>query len=129
MSTIEVAKKLVSLCREGKNDEAISTLYADDVVSIEAAPGTAQMPREMNGIEALRAKAKWFFDNHEIHGGEVYGPYPHDNRFIVLFTFDVTPKVGPNAGHRITMEEAGLYTVEDDKIVHEEFFYMTGEEC
>ena len=33
MSTQEVALKLVDLCRQGRNMEAIQQLYADDVVS------------------------------------------------------------------------------------------------
>jgi len=35
MTTQEVADKLVQLCREGKNDQAIEELYADNVVSRE----------------------------------------------------------------------------------------------
>ena len=38
-------------------------------------------------------------------------------------TFDVTPKVGPTAGERQTMEEVCLYTVKDDKVSRAEFFY------
>ena len=36
MNTLEIGKKLVELCREGKNEEAVNTLLADDVVSVEA---------------------------------------------------------------------------------------------
>lgn len=39
---------------------------------------------------------------------------------MVRFTFDVTIKAN---GHRMTMDEMGLYTVADGKIVREEFFY------
>ncbi len=35
-TTAEVASKLVTLCKEGKNAEAISSLYAPNVVSVEA---------------------------------------------------------------------------------------------
>jgi len=61
--------------------------------------------------------------NHEVHGGTASGPFPHDDRFIVVFDFDITPKVGPAAGQRITMQEAGLYTVKDGKVTREEFFH------
>ena len=40
--------------------------------------------------------------------------------------YDVTAKVGPRAGQRMKMEEAGLYTVKNGKIVQEEFFYSMG---
>jgi len=33
------------------------------------------------------------------------------------------------AGKRFTMDEAGLYTVKDGKIVHEEFFYHMASDC
>lgn len=35
MNTQEVADKLVQLCREGKHEQAIDELYADNVVSKE----------------------------------------------------------------------------------------------
>ena len=37
MTTLEVGKKLVELCKQGKNQEAMDTLYAPDIVSVEAA--------------------------------------------------------------------------------------------
>jgi hypothetical protein len=121
-STVEVGKKLVELCRAGKNLDAVNTLYAADVVSSEVF-GDEHMPRVMNGIDAIRKKNQWWFDNHTIHGGEVQGPYPNGDRFIVRMTIDCTPKVGPMANQRMTFEEAALYTVKDGKIAAEEFFY------
>jgi hypothetical protein len=41
-------------------------------------------------------------------------------QFAVHFTFDVTPKA---TGHRTTLEEVGVYTVKDSKIIREQFFY------
>ena len=52
------------------------------------------------------------------------GPWPHDNRFIVGFQIDVTNKP---SGRRMYLDEVGLYTVENGKIVREEFFYHLGE--
>jgi hypothetical protein len=36
MNTFEIGQKMVELCRQGKNDEAIKTLFSDDIVSVEA---------------------------------------------------------------------------------------------
>ncbi|MEM0915599.1 MAG: nuclear transport factor 2 family protein [Planctomycetota bacterium] len=119
---LDVAKQLVALCREGKNAEAIQTLYADDIVSVEVM-GDEEMPKEMHGLDAVLGKTRWWMDNHEVHAGETFGPFPHGDRFIVHFKYDVTPKIGPMAGQRITMQEAALYTAKDGKIVREEFFY------
>ena len=120
--TMEVGRKLVELCNQGKNLEAIDTLYSKDVVSIEVR-GDEKMPARMQGIDAIRGKNQWWLDNHQVHGGETKGPFPHGERFIAYMKYDVTPKVGPFAGKRMQFEEAGLYTVRDGKVVQEEFFY------
>lgn len=54
MNTLEIANKLVELCRQGKNKDA-KALYASDAVSVEAgAPPGAQ--REAVGLAAIQAK-------------------------------------------------------------------------
>ncbi|GER18170.1 SnoaL-like domain protein [compost metagenome] len=118
MNTQEIAAKLVALCKAGTFDEA-QALYAPEAVSVEASapPG---MSRESVGLSAIRAKGEWWVANHEVHSFQVAGPWPHDDRFIVGFRFDVTMKP---TGQRFTMEEMALYTVKDGKIVREEFFY------
>jgi ketosteroid isomerase-like protein len=122
MNTLEIGKKLVELCREGKNEEAVNTLLADDVVSVEAGgpPGTDPMTK---GIEGVRGKGVWWRENHDIHSAKVEGPWPNGDKFIVRFTYDVTFKP---QNMRFTMEEAALYTVANGKIVKEEFFYHMG---
>jgi hypothetical protein len=126
MDALAVGKKLVELCKQGKNLEAVEALYASDVVSQEV-HGTPDFPARMTGIDACRKKNQWWIDNHTIHAAEVKGPYPHGDRFIVWMRYDVTSKVGPYAGKRMAVEEAGLYTVKNGKIVQEEFFYdMSG---
>lgn len=119
MTTIEIANRLVELCRQGRNDEALNTLYAADAVSVEAMPMQG-MDREQKGLEAIRRKGEWWVANHEVHKSSVTGPWPHGDRFIVGFAWEVTHKP---SGQRIAMDEAALYTVRDGKIVREEFFY------
>ena len=121
-STYEVGKRLVELCNQKKNLQAVDELYAPDVVSVET-HSMPEMPARMEGIDAIRRKNQWWFDNHEIHNSTARGPWPHGDRFIVLFGIDVTAKQGPMAGKRMQAEEAGLYTVKNGKVVQEEFFY------
>jgi ketosteroid isomerase-like protein len=123
--TMTVGKKLVELCRQGKIPEVLDTLYSPKIVSIEAMSGP-DMPARMEGIEAIKGKNNWWLTNHEVHKTEVEGPWPHGDRFIVRFKFDVTSKAGPMAGKRMTLDETGLYTVKDGKITQEEFFYDMG---
>src|SRR5690242_15002268 len=122
MTSLEIAKRYVALCKEGKFDECIDALFAPGAVSVEAAaqPGT---DRTSKGTEAIHAKSKWWADNHTVHKAEVSGPYPHDNRFAVRFVFDFTHKP---TNKRTTMDEVGLFTVENGKITREEFFYTQG---
>jgi hypothetical protein len=124
-STYEVGKKLVDLCNQGKAMEAVTTLYANNIVSIEAM-ANPQMPQRMEGLAAVKGKAEWWEKNHEVHSGKAVGPWPHGDRFIVHFNYDVTAKAGPMAGKRMTLDEGALYTVKDGKIVQEEFFYHMG---
>ena len=49
MNALEVGKKLVDLCKQGKNEEAIEALYSPDVVSVEAGAPPGQSP-ETKGI-------------------------------------------------------------------------------
>jgi SnoaL-like domain len=123
--TIDVGKRLVELCRQGKNGEAIDTLYSPSIVSIEA-QANPPSPARMDGLAAVKGKHDWWVKNHEVHRAEVGGPWPHGDRFIVRFLLDVTPKTGPMAGKQITLDESALYTVKDGKIVQEEFFYDMG---
>ncbi len=124
-STMEVAKTLVEHCKKGKFMDAINATYSPKIVSVEPMAGP-DMPAKMEGIAAIKGKTEWWEKNHEVHSAKVEGPWPHGDRFIVRFILDVTPKAGPMAGKRMTLDETGLYTVKDGKIVHEEFFYHMG---
>src|ERR1041384_6106453 len=91
MDTLQVGRKLVELCKQGKNQEVMETLFAPDIVSVEA----REMPglgREARGREAVAAKGKWWSDNHTVHSATCDGPWPNGDRFIVRFTYDVTNK-------------------------------------
>jgi hypothetical protein len=122
MDTKQVGEKLVSLCSKGKNMEAIDSLYDKSIVSVEA-HGSPEMPAEMRGIDKIRGKNQWWNENNEVHSAKVEGPFPHNDRFAVKFQWDVTPKAGPGKGKRMQMNEIGIYTVKNGKIVREEFFY------
>ena len=122
-NTAEVAEELVSLCRAGRNADAIKNLYSPDIVSVESM-GNDVMPREMKGIEAIFAKNKWWSENNTVHSAIVEGPFVTEgDKFAVYYNFDVTSK---QTGQRNQMEEMALYTVKDGKVVREQFFYRTG---
>ena len=119
MTTQEVANKLVQLCSAAKFLEAAEALYSPDIVSMEpgAPPGQS---RESRGIDAVKAKGKWWVDNHEVHSSKVEGPIVAGPHFAVTFKLDATFKP---QNRRFQMEEVAIYKVVDGKIVYEEFFY------
>ncbi len=123
MSAKEVGEKMVAFCKKGANLDSINTLYHDEVESIEAAEAPG-MERHTKGIDGVRKKNQWWMDNHEVHESEIEGPFPHgDDRFCVIFRYDVTHKP---SSERWKMEEVGLFTLKDDKVIKEEFFYAMG---
>jgi len=119
MTTTEIAKAFTALCSEGKFEEAGHAYWSDGIVSCEAMDGPMA---QVSGREAVDAKGAWWYANHEIHSVKVEGPYVHGDQFTVRFTMDVTPK----SGSRMSMDEVGLYSVQEGKIVEERFFYGSG---
>ncbi|AWX44568.1 hypothetical protein HME9304_01571 [Flagellimonas maritima] len=116
MTTQEVADKLVSLCREGKYNEAYG-LYAKDAVSLEM-PGVPNEKTE--GLDnILKGFEQWANNIQEAHGGTVGEPVVMGNHFVVPMTSDVTFK----QGGRVNMEELSMYQVENGKIKKAQFFY------
>jgi hypothetical protein len=119
MTALEIGNQYVALCKDGKYEECIDALFSKDALSVEAmAPPGGD--RAVKGVDAIHAKGKWWTDNHIVHKAEVMGPYPHGDRFAVRFVFDVTDKPSQQ---RMTMDEIALFTLENDKITREEFFY------
>lgn len=138
--SMKIGKRLVELCQQGENRKAIEELYADTVNVIEAMspkdiPGFDDMPESAKKAHAYGPTSKaqllkgsdWFFENNEIHGGEVKGPYPLGDEFACFMSIDMTPKEGPMAGQRMDMSECCVYKVKNGKIVESRFYY--GMDC
>ena len=117
MNTQQVADRLVALCREGKNIDAINELYDDNIVSHEVKGSPMELTE---GKDAVRGKSEyWHSTVEEIHSGEVSDPIVIGNFFTVSMDMDVTYK----ESGRMRMQEIAVYEVKDGKIVAEQFFY------
>src|SRR4051794_4347718 len=115
MSLQTIAQTFVELCNQGKNFDVMREMYARDVVSVE------RDGQETAGQPAVIHKSEVWQANNMIHSEKLRGPFFNGpNQFAVHFTFDVTPKA---TGRQVTLEEVGVYTVEDGKITREQFFY------
>ncbi|MEO0939660.1 MAG: nuclear transport factor 2 family protein [Pseudomonadota bacterium] len=124
MTLEEIANALAKACRTGGERKALEELYADDAVSVEALD--QGMGREAPGKAAISGKHDWWDENFEVHEAETLGPFPHPatgdvpDRFALVFRLSATFKP---TGEKSDMEEVGVYTVANGKIVREEFFY------
>ena len=123
MDAMQIGQKMVAMVNAGRETEAefVSQYYAENIVSIEG-QGSDEMPARIEGIDAIRDKHAWWYDNNEVHSTVTEGPYigHRDDQFIARFIMDMTP----TGGERMRMIEVGLFTVKDDKIIQEEYLYL-----
>jgi ketosteroid isomerase-like protein len=116
-STTEVAHRLIELCRQGKNMDAVHELYADNILSLEP---KGSMNEQAEGKEAVIAKETGFFTMvEEVHSSELSDALVAENFFSVTMKMDMTVK----GMGRTRMDEVCVYEVKDGKIVFEEFFF------
>ena len=120
----DIANTLVELCRSGRAIEAVETYYSESVVSFEGR-GTMGNAADI-GKEAVLAKNKWFYDNHQIHNYTALGPFSPEqgSLFTVYFDIDITQNW---SNERIQMKEVALYKVDQGEIVEETFMFQLDE--
>ena len=113
-TTHEIAARFHALAQQEKWFEIQDECFADDVRSVEpAGPETC-------GKKAAHEKGEAWARANDIHSSGVEGPYVHGDRFVVRFTIDLTQR---DTGQRMQLDEVGLYTLKNGKIVEERFFY------
>lgn len=118
MTTQEVADRLVNLCREGKHEQVVQELYAPNIVSIEPEGAPNQI---VEGLEAIIAKGKQFDSRIEkVNSSFISDPVVAENFFSCSMLMNVNMKGVPVP---VDMHEVCVYTVNNGKIVQEQFFY------
>jgi hypothetical protein len=118
-TALEVGKSLIDLVRAGRGDDVEKKWWAPTVVSVEG----MGVSMEWRGQKSARQKNATWEADHVVHGIEVEGPFVGATGFAVRFKIDVETK---STKQREKMEEVGVYTVTDGKIVREEFMYKVG---
>lgn len=119
MSLQAIASRLAAHCRKGDWAAAQKELYSQDAVSIEqeASPAFA---KEIQGLDAIRKKGDAFNAMVEqVHSIQVGEPIFAGDAFAFTISMDLTMK----GKGRTTMAEICVYTVENDKITSEQFFF------
>ena len=107
----EIGESLVALFNAGKSDEAESTWYHRKIESIEE-DGTV-----FEGAKGVAEKGAWWKSTFTVLSMQATGPYVSSTGFTVVYD----GRVRSADGTEIAIREAGVYTVEDGRIVREEF--------
>ncbi len=120
MTTQEVANKLIQLCRQGKNADAINELYADNIISIE--PKGSMQERTEGKANVLAKTATWLGMVETFHSSSISDPIVTPDFFSCSMETDTTMK----GMGRMQLKEICVFQVENGKIVFEQFFYKLG---
>lgn len=115
----QIGRDLVRLFNQGLFSQIEDKYWSPKVVSIEGGP----VALAWNGRKAVEQKNQGWYAKHVIHGAAAEGPFIGATGFAVRFRIEVEVK---DTGARHTMEEVGAYTVQNGKIVREEFMYAQG---
>lgn len=117
-SAAEIGAAVVAHLNSGAHDDTPlwNRHWSKDFASIEG----MGVNLAWYGREAVREKCQSWMDEHIVHGCRAEGPFVGSTGFCVHITMDVEER---KTGNRRTMREVGVYTVQDGKVVREEFMY------
>jgi len=116
----EIGQSLVSMFNRGQFAEIEEKWWNPrEIASVEG----VGVSMAWTGKPAVDAKNKGWMEDHIIHGASAEGPFVGATGFAVRFRMDVETR---SSGVRQVMDEVGVYTVKNGKIVREEFMYSTG---
>ncbi|WP_299954124.1 nuclear transport factor 2 family protein [uncultured Roseobacter sp.] len=119
---VKLGREFVQAMQDRRGISHVEDIYAENAESIEAVVPPGRDVRIAKGRGAIKAKREDWLAKHEIHKLDVDGPYAHPpNRFGVRYEVEVTQKV---TGRRMNLREIAIYSVEEGKIVREEFFML-----
>lgn len=110
----EIGASLVDMFNRGLLHEIEQLWWSPAITSIEG------MGQAWDGKAAVDGKNQWWLQTNRMLSGRAEGPYVGATGFAVKFHLEVEEIA---TGNRIVMDEVGVYTVKDGKIVQEEFMY------
>jgi ketosteroid isomerase-like protein len=116
MTYLERAQTIYKMIGEGKMLEAFEQFYHEDVVMIEAT-GEKREGKDTN----REFEKNWAAGIQEMHGGGAKAITSNEEAGVTMVEAwsDMTFK----DGNRMKMEEVAVQKWEDDKIIHERFYY------
>jgi hypothetical protein len=112
----EIGREVVEGFNAGRPDHDLwNRWWSPRAVSVEG--GRTSMA--WNGRKGMDLKMAWWTENFTVHSGRAEGPFVGATGFSVKYRIDFEEKA---TGKREVMDEIGVYTVQDGKIVREEFY-------
>lgn len=119
---VQLGHEFVQAMRNRRGIAHIDEVYAENAQSVEAVVPPGRDVRVAKGRPAIKGKREDWVANNDIISLDADGPYVHPpNRFAIRFQAEVTQKT---TARQMTLSEIAVYTVEDGKIVREEFFML-----
>jgi hypothetical protein len=113
----EIGRAVVAAINAGRPDREIwDKFWSSGAVSVEG----EGMEMAWKGRKGIESKSDWWYANNKLHGASAEGPFVGAQGFAIKFKMDVEEL---NTGMRRVSEEVGVYTVNNGKIVREEFMY------
>lgn len=111
----DLAKAVFDHLNSGADsDQPLWDAHYDPNFSSVEADGTTH-----TGLEEVKGKHEWWYGAHTVHAFKATDYYMGPNGFSIRMEMDVEPKDG--SWPRMKMTEMGVYTVENGKVVREEF--------
>jgi len=110
----EIGASLVDLFNRGLLHEIEAMWWSPKITSIEG------IGQAWDGRPAVEGKNAWWAQTNQMISGLAEGPYVGATGFSVKFHLEVEDKA---TGQRTVMDEVGVYTIKDGKIIQEEFMY------
>jgi hypothetical protein len=117
-SAAEIGAAVVAHLNSGAHDDTPlwDKYWSKDFVSIEGMGANLAW----HGRAAVKEKCDGWMSENIVHGCRAEGPFVGSTGFAVLITMDVEER---KTGNRRTMRETGVYTVQQGKVIREEFMY------
>lgn len=112
----QIGADLVALFNVGRGDEVQDKWWSPEVTSVEG-HGVALA---WVGKRSAEAKNADWMKQHTILGASAEGPYLGASGFAVKYQMHVRENA---SGRELRMDEVGVYTVAEGKIIREEFMY------
>lgn len=116
-SPMEIGQAVVASINAGKPDtELWDKFWSNKIESIEG----VGVSMKWSGRKAMEAKGAEWMSTHKIYSASAEGPFVGATGFAIKFSMDVEDTT---TGKREAMNEVGVYTVKNGKVVCEEFMY------